>query len=165
MDHEDLRLWSKRAADWAADYHAGLRDRPVRAPLVPGAVARQLPGAPPEAAEPMAAIWADFERIVPGGMTHWQHPRFFAYFPANAAPASMLAEQVVNAMGCNALIWQTSPAATEVEQVMVDWLRQAVGLPEGFVGTIHDTATVATLSAVLTIKMSHYVAFVRTLPG
>lgn len=152
MDHEDLRLWSKRAADWAADYHAGLRDRPVRAPLVPGAVARQLPGAPPEAAEPMAAIWADFERIVPGGMTHWQHPRFFAYFPANAAPASMLAEQVVNAMGCNALIWQTSPAATEVEQAMVDWLRQAVGLPEGFVGTIHDTATVATLSAVLTMR-------------
>ncbi len=152
MDHEDLRLWSKRAADWAADYHAGLRDRPVRAPLVPGAVARQLPGAPPEAAEPMAAIWADFERIVPGGMTHWQHPGFFAYFPANAAPASMLAEQLVNAMGCNALIWQTSPAATEVEQVMMDWLRQAVGLPEGFVGTIHDSATVATLSAVLTMR-------------
>jgi aromatic-L-amino-acid decarboxylase len=152
MDHEGLRLWSKRAADWAADYHAGLRDVPVRAPLVPGAVARQLPGAPPEGAETMEAIWADFEAIVPGGMTHWQHPRFFAYFPANAAPASMLAEQLVNAMGCNALIWQTSPAATEIEQVMVDWLRQAVGLPEGFVGTIHDTATTATLSAVLTMR-------------
>lgn len=152
MDHEDLRLWSKRAADWAADYHAGLRDRPVRAPLVPGAVARQMPSAPPEAAEPMEAIWADFERIVPGAMTHWQHPRFFAYFPANAAPASMLAEQLVNAMGCNALIWQTSPAATEIEQVMVQWLRAAVGLPEGFVGTIHDTATTATISAVLTMR-------------
>ena len=152
MDHEDLRLWSKRAADWAADYHAGLHDRPVRAPLVPGAVVRQLPGTAPEAAEAMEAIWADFERIVPGGMSHWQHPGFFAYFPANAAPASMLAEQLVNAMGCNALIWQTSPAATEVEQVMMDWLRQAVGLPEGFVGTIHDSATVATLSAVLTMR-------------
>lgn len=152
MDHEDLRIWSKRAADWAADYHATLRDRPVRAPLVPGAVARQLPPAPPDAAEPMEAIWQDFERIVPGGMTHWQHPRFFAYFPANAAPASMLAEQLVNAMACNALIWQTSPAATEVEQVMVDWLRQAVGLPEEFVGTIHDSATNATLSAVLTMR-------------
>lgn len=152
MDHEDLRHWSKRAADWAADYHAGLRDRPVRAPLVPGAVARQVPGAPPELAEPMEDIWVDFERIVPGGMTHWQHPRFFAYFPANAAPASMLAEQLVNAMASNALIWQASPAATEIEQVMVDWLRQAVGLPEGFVGTIHDTATVATLSAVLTMR-------------
>ncbi len=152
MDHEDLRLWSKRAADWAADYHATLRDRPVRAPLVPGAVSRQLPVGPPEAAEAIEAIWADFEAIVPGGMTHWQHPRFFAYFPANAAPASMLAEQLVNAMGANALIWQTSPAATEIEQVMVDWLRQAVGLPEGFVGTIHDTATSATISAVLTMR-------------
>jgi aromatic-L-amino-acid/L-tryptophan decarboxylase len=152
MDHEDLRAWSKRAADWAADYHATLRDRPVRAPLVPGAVARQLPPSPPDAAEPMQAIWDDFERIVPDGMTHWQHPRFFAYFPANAAPASMLAEQLVNAMACNALIWQTSPAATEVEQMMVDWLRQAVGLPDGFVGTIHDSATNATLSAVLTMR-------------
>ncbi len=152
MNHEDLRLWSKRAADWAADYHATLRDRPVRAPLVPGAVARQLPGGPPESTEAIEAIWADFEAIVPGGMTHWQHPRFFAYFPANAAPASMLAEQLVNAMGANALIWQTSPAATEMEQVMVDWLRQAVGLPEGFVGTIHDTATSATISAVLTMR-------------
>lgn len=152
MDHEGLRHWSKRAADWAADYHAGLRDRSVRAPLVPGAVARQLPLAPPEGAEPVEAIWADFEAIVPDGMTHWQHPRFFAYFPANAAPASMLAEQLVNAMACNALIWQSSPAATEVEQVMVDWLRQAVGLPEGFVGTIHDSATNATLSAVLTMR-------------
>jgi aromatic-L-amino-acid decarboxylase len=152
MDHEDLRHWAKRAADWAADYHAGLRDRPVRAPLVPGAVARQLPPGPPEAAEPVEAIWADFEAIIPDGMTHWQHPRFFAYFPANAAPASMLAEQLVNAMACNALIWQASPAATEVEQVMVDWLRQAVGLPEGFLGTIHDSATNATLSAVLTMR-------------
>lgn len=152
MDHEELRTWSKRAADWAADYHATLRDRPVRAPLVPGAVARQLPPSPPEAAEPMETIWADFERVVPDGMTHWQHPRFFAYFPANAAPASMLAEQLVNAMACNALIWQTSPAATEVEQVMIDWLRQALGLPEDFVGTIHDSATNATLSAVLTMR-------------
>jgi len=152
VDHEGLRLWSKRAADWAADYHATLRDRPVRAPLVPGAVARQLPGVAPEQAEAMETIWQDFERIVPGGMTHWQHPRFFAYFPANAAPASMLAEQLVNAMGCNALIWQTSPAATEIEQVMVVWLRQALGLPEAFTGTIHDTATTATLSAVLTMR-------------
>ena len=152
MDHEDLRLWSKRAADWAADYHAGLRDRPVRAPLVPGAVALQLGRLPPEMPEPVEAIWADFERIVPDAMTHWQHPRFFAYFPANAAPASMLAEQLVNAMACNALIWQTSPAATEIEQRMVTWLANAVGLPDGFVGTIHDTATTATLSAVLTMR-------------
>jgi aromatic-L-amino-acid/L-tryptophan decarboxylase len=152
MNHDDLRHWSKAAADWAHDYHASLRDRPVRAPLVPGAVSSLLPKTAPDAAEPMATIFADFEQIVPDAMTHWQHPRFFAYFPANASPASMLAEQLANAMACNALIWQTSPAATEIEQVMVQWLREAVGLPEGFVGTIHDSATNATLSAVLTMR-------------
>jgi aromatic-L-amino-acid/L-tryptophan decarboxylase len=152
MDHDDLRDWSKRAADWAHGYHAGLRMRPVRAPLVPGAVARQLQPEAPELAEPMDAIFADFERIVPDGMTHWQHPRFFAYFPANAAPASMLAEQLANAIAAQGMLWQTSPAATEMEQVMIQWLRAALGLPEGFVGTIHDTATTATLSAVLTMR-------------
>ncbi|MFA5539117.1 MAG: pyridoxal-dependent decarboxylase, partial [Gemmobacter sp.] len=88
MDHDELRHWSKRAADWAHGYHAGLRDRPVRAPLTPGAVAAALPAAAPEAPEPMETIWQDFLRLVPDHMTHWQHPRFFAYFPANAAPAS-----------------------------------------------------------------------------
>ena len=152
MNHDDLRVWSKRAADWAHGYHAGLRDVPVRAPLVPGAIAAQLPGAAPEAAQPMEAIFADFERIVPAGMTHWQHPRFFAYFPANAAPASMLAEQLANAIASQGMLWQTSPAATEMEEVMIQWLRAALGLPEGFLGTIHDSATTATLSAVLTMR-------------
>lgn len=152
MNHDDLRDWSKKAADWAHGYHAGLRDRPVRAPLTPGAIARQLPATPPEAAEPMEAIFADFDRIVPPGLTHWQHPRFFAYFPANASPASMLAEQLANAIAAQGMLWQTSPAVTEVEEVMIDWLRQALGLPEGFTGTIHDSATTATLSAVLTMR-------------
>lgn len=152
MNHDDLNQWSKRAADWATEYHKGLRDRPVRAPLRPGAIAAQLPATAPEAPEPMEAIFADFERIVPGGMTHWQHPRFFAYFPANASPASMLAEQLANAMACQGMLWQTSPAATEIEQVMIGWMRDALGLPEGFVGTIHDSATTATLSAILTMR-------------
>ena len=152
MNHDELRDWSKRAADWAHDYHTGLRRRPVRAPLVPGAIAAQLPAAPPEAAEPMETIWADFDRIVPPGMTHWQHPRFFAYFPANAAPASMLAEQLANAMAAQGMLWQTSPAATEVEQVMVAWLAQALGLPDRVRGTIHDSASTATLAAVLTMR-------------
>ncbi|NUB45498.1 aspartate aminotransferase family protein [Fertoebacter nigrum] len=152
MNHDDLRHWSKVAADWAHDYHAGLRDRPVRAPLVPGAIAAQLPPAAPEAAEPMQAIFDDFARIVPPGMTHWQHPRFFAYFPANAAPASMLAEQLANAIAAQGMLWQTSPAATEIEQVMMRWLRDALGLAGHFTGTIHDSATTATLSAVLTMR-------------
>ena len=152
MNHDDLRKWSKRAADWTHDYHKSLRDRPVRAPLVPGAVSRQLAATAPEQPEPMARIFADFERIVPPAMTHWQHPRFFAYFPANAAPVSMLAEQLANSIAAQGMLWQTSPAATEMEQVMVDWLRQALGLPTGFVGTIHDSATTATLSAVVTMR-------------
>lgn len=152
MDHDGLRNWSKRAADWAHDYHAGLRDRPVRAQATPGALRAALPETAPEKPEAMEAIWADFERLIPDAMTHWQHPRFFAYFPANAAPVSMLAEQVVNAMAAQAMLWQTAPAATEVEQAMMVWLRQALGLPGRFTGTIHDSATSATLSAVLTMR-------------
>jgi aromatic-L-amino-acid decarboxylase len=152
MNHDDLRDWSKRAADWTHAYHGTLRDHPVRAPLTPWSVADQLPSAPPEGPEPMEAIFADFARIVPPAMTHWQHPRFFAYFPANAAPASMLAEQLANAVAAQGMLWQTAPAATEIECVMVRWLAQALGLPDGFQGTIHDSATTATLSAVLTMR-------------
>ncbi len=152
MNHDDLRKWSKRAADWAHGYHAGLRERPVRAQAQPGATAARLPATAPEAPEPMERVMADFEAIVPDAMTHWQHPRFFAYFPSNAAPASMLAEQLANAMAAQCMLWQTSPAATEIEQVMIGWLRDALGLPEGFTGTIHDSATTATLSAVLTMR-------------
>ena len=95
---------------------------------------------------------ADFERIVMPGITHWQHPRFFAYFPANAAPPSMLAEMLVTTIAAQCMLWQTSPAATEVEGVMVDWLRQALGLPDGMTGVIQDSASSATLSAVLTMR-------------
>ncbi len=152
MDHDDLRHWSKRAADWAHGYHTTLRDRPVRARTTPGATAARLANFPPEAAEPIDRIFADFEAIVPDAMTHWQHPRFFAYFPANAAPASMLAEQLANAVAAQCMLWQTSPAASEMEEVMVRWLRDALGLAPHFAGTIHDTATTATLSAVLTMR-------------
>ncbi len=152
MDHDDLKKWSARAADWLHDYHKGLRARPVRPALSPGDVARTLPREPPEAPEPMERIFADFETIVPDAMTHWQHPRFFAYFPANAAPASMLAEQLANGIAAQAMLWQTSPAATEIEQVMIGWLRSALGLPDTLSGTIHDSATTATLSAILTMR-------------
>lgn len=152
MDHDALRHWSKIAADWAHDYHAGLRDRPVRAPLTPGAIAAQLPETPPENPEDPETIFADFARIIPPGLTHWQHPRFFAYFPANASPASMLAEQLANAIAAQGMLWQTSPAVTEVEEVMIRWLARSLGLPDCFTGTIHDSATTATLSAILTMR-------------
>ena len=152
MNHDDLRDWSKRAADWAHAYHATLRDRPVRARTTPGDTAARLPQRAPEEPEPPERIFGDFEEIVPDAMTHWQHPRFFAYFPANAAPASMWAEQLANAIAAQAMLWQTAPAATEIEEVMVRWLRDALGLAPHFRGTIHDSATTATLAAILTMR-------------
>ncbi|MFG5384117.1 pyridoxal phosphate-dependent decarboxylase family protein [Yoonia sp. R2-816] len=152
MTHDELLEWSRRAAEWALDYHNGLRDRPVRAQVAYGATAARLPAIAPDAPEPVEQIFDDFQAVVPDAMTHWQHPRFFAYFPANASPASMLAEQLANAIAAQAMLWQTSPAATEIEQVMMTWLREALGLADHFTGTIHDSATTATLSAVLTMR-------------
>ena len=111
-----------------------------------------LPLSPPEEPAGLETIFADFERIVPDGMTHWQHRRFFAYFSANAAPVSMIAENLTAVMAAQCMLWQTSPAATEIETRMVDWMRQALGLPEGFQGVIQDTATSANVCAVLTMR-------------
>ncbi len=152
MDSEDFRKWSRRAADWGADYRGAIRDLPVRPRVEPGEIAALIAPSAPEAPEPMEKIFADFERDIVPGMTHWQHPRFFAYFPANAAPVSVVAEYLVSAMAAQCMLWQTSPAATELETKMIDWLRQALGLPEGFSGVIQDSASSATLSAVLTMR-------------
>ncbi len=152
MDYQDLNIWSKRAADWARDYHLNLRNQPVRAQTKIGDTAAKLPPIAPENPEPMEQIFADFEAMVPGATTHWQHPRFFAYFPANASPASMLAEQLANAIAGQAMLWETAPAANEIEAVMINWLRDALGLPDTFTGTIHDSATTTTLSAILTMR-------------
>ncbi|MFD0916815.1 pyridoxal phosphate-dependent decarboxylase family protein [Pseudahrensia aquimaris] len=151
-DAIDYRAWSHRAADWGADYLDSLAERPVRPKVKPGAIAAQIGASPPDGGESMDAIFDDFERIIPGGMTHWQHPRFFAYFQSNAAPAAQIAEQLATAFAAQCMLWQTSPAATELEVKMVDWLRQAVGLPDTFQGTFQDTASSATLCAVLTMR-------------
>ena len=127
MKLDQFEAWSKRIASWSKAYLSSLRDRPVRARGEPGDVLGALPAAAPEQAEDFDTIFADFERLVPDAMTHWQHPRFFAYFPANAAPVSMLAEQLANTIAAQCMLWQTSPAATEMETRMVDWLRQAMG--------------------------------------
>jgi aromatic-L-amino-acid/L-tryptophan decarboxylase len=152
MDSDEFRLWSHKAADWGADYRATLRDFPVRAQTKPGDIFNAVPIVPPEQAEPISAIFADFENTIVPGITHWQHPRFFAYFPANAAPASVLAEQLVSAMAAQCMLWQTSPAATELETRVMDWLRQAIGLPETFTGVIQDSASSATLVATLIMR-------------
>lgn len=152
MNYDELEAWSAKVAAWGSEYHRNLRHQPIRPQVAPGAVAAQVPVSPPEHAEDMEVIFADFQRLVPNAMTHWQHPRFYAYFPSNAAPASILAEQVANYMSAQCMLWQTSPAATELETVMIDWLRQALGLPDGWRGVLQDTATSATLSAVLTMR-------------
>ena len=152
MRYDEYGRWSRRASDWIESYFATIDDRPVRAETRPGDIAALIPESAPEQPEPMETVFSDFERIIPDGLTHWQHPRFFAYFPANAAPASMIAEQLTSAFGVLCMLWQTSPAGTELEIAMVGWIRQALGLPDSFRGVIQESASSATLTAVLTMR-------------
>ena len=152
MRWTDFPKWGRYVADWAAEYHGSLRERPVRAQTKPGEIAAQLAAAAPEQGEPVEDVIKDFERIVMPGITHWQHPRFFAYFPSNASPAAVLADFFTTVMAPQCMLWQTSPAATEMETRMMDWLRDALGLPQAFHGVIQDSASGATLAAVLTMR-------------
>lgn len=152
MNWDEFAPWGRKVADWAQDYHETVRNRPVRAQTEPGDVLNALPATPPEGPQPMEEVFRDFEEIVMPGITHWQHPRFFAYFNSNAAAPSVLAEFLVSAIAPQCMLWQTSPAATEMETRMMDWLRQALGLADGFQGVIQDSASSATLAAVLTLR-------------
>ncbi len=152
MQWDEFAKWGRQIADWGRDYHENLRDRPVRAQTAYGEIAAQLPATAPEGPEAMEQIFGDFEKIVMPGMTHWQHPRFFAYFPANASPPSMLAEFLVTTLAAQCMLWQTSPAATEMETRMLEWLRDGIGLPDDFHGVIQDSASSATLAAVLVMR-------------
>ncbi len=152
MKYSDLPKWSGETSRWAEEYYAKLAERPVRSQVKPGDIASLLPVNPPEHPEEMEVIFQDFKEIIPKGMTHWQHPRFFAYFVSNASPASIIAEQLVNYMATNCMLWQTSPAATELEERMIQWLVKSFDLPARFTGLIQDTASSATLAAVLTMR-------------
>jgi aromatic-L-amino-acid decarboxylase len=152
MDNEHFRHWAHQAADWSADYLASVEQRPVRPPVKPGDVLRQLPAEPPLRPEPMEAIFADLDRIILPGMTHWQHPRFFAYFPANSSPPSVVAETITATLAAQCMLWQTSPAATELETRVLDWLRGMIGLPDAFRSVIQDSASSATLAALLAAR-------------
>ena len=127
MKWNEFGAWGHRVADWAQEYHTTIRNRPVRAQTEPGAIFHALPESPPEQAEDLEDVFRDFETIVMPGMTHWQHPRFFAYFPTNATPPSVLAEYLVATLTAQCMLWQTSPAATELETRVLDWLRQGAG--------------------------------------
>jgi aromatic-L-amino-acid decarboxylase len=143
----DFRSDAALAAEWVARYLDGVRELPVLSQVDPGRIKAALPGAPPERAEPFAAVLRDLDEILLPGITHWNHPRFFAYFAISGSEPGILAELLTAALNVNAMLWRTSPAATELEEVSVDWLRQLVGLPEGMHGHIEDTASTSTLAA------------------
>lgn len=152
MDSQEFRRFGYEMVDWVADYMAEVEKYPVKSPVRPGQISDALPKQPPEEGEPMDRIMADFQSILMPGITHWQHPSFFAYFPANNSPPSVLAEILTAGIGAQCMVWETSPAATELEEVVMEWLRQMLGLPQGMAGVIQDTASTATLCALLTAR-------------
>ncbi len=152
MDKETFRKYGYEIVDWIADYLENVRQYPVKSGVSPGDVKSRLPKQPPAESENMQAIWQDFHDIILPGITHWQHPGWFAYFPANNSPASVLGELLTAGIGAQCMSWETSPAAAELEEVVTDWLRQMIGLPEGMKGVIQDTASTATLTALLTAR-------------
>ena len=155
LSAEEFRRHGHQVVDWIADYWETLESRPVLARVEPGAVAGRLPARAPEEPEPFADVLADLDAVLMPGVTHWQHPRFFAYFPANSSPAAVLGDLLSSGLGVQGMLWATSPAATELEQVVLDWLRAALGLPEAFGtagpggGVISDTASTATFTALV----------------
>jgi aromatic-L-amino-acid decarboxylase len=152
MDHEAFRRHGHAMVDWLADYFRDLEQRRVVPAVRPGEIRAALPTAAPELGEPFEAIFADFERQILPGMTHWGHPGWFAYFPSNGSPPSLLAEMLATGLGAQCMSWITSPAATELEQVVMVWLRDLLGLPTVFTGVIEDTASSSTLVACLTAR-------------
>ncbi|HYD51723.1 MAG TPA: pyridoxal-dependent decarboxylase, partial [Gemmatimonadaceae bacterium] len=154
LPSSDLVEQGRRALDWIARY----LDHPERFPVVartrPGEVRSQLPASPSAEGEPLARILDDVERIVVPGLTHWNHPGFFAYFAISASVPGILGELLTAALNVNAMLWKTSPAATELEQLATDWLRQLIGLGPGWTGHINDTASISTMLALAAARES-----------
>lgn len=149
MTPEEFRAAGHRLIDWIADYRAGVASRPVMSQTSPGEIKAQLPPSPPQSPESFDAIVGDLDRVVLPGITTWQHPQFFGYFPSNALLSSVLGDYVSTGLGVIGLAWQSSPALTEVEEVVTDWMRQMLGLSDAWSGVINDTASTSTLVALL----------------
>src|SRR5262245_44689931 len=149
MTPDEFRACGHRLIDWIADYRTRLADRPVMARTAPGEVKNQLPPSPPERPEDFEAVFRDLEKIILPGLSHWQHPQLFGYFPANASLASVLGDYLSTGLGVRGLSWQSSPALTELEEVVTDWMRQMLGLSGAWSGVIQDTASTSTLVALV----------------
>jgi aromatic-L-amino-acid decarboxylase len=152
MSPEEFRASAHQVVDWIADYLRDVRDYPVLAQTTPGALISSLPASAPEHGEPMEAILEDFRQLILPGITHWNHPRFFAYFSISGSGPGILGEMLAAALNVNHMLWKTSPAATELEQITLGWLRQWLGLPDDFFGIIHDTASTSTMHAILAAR-------------
>lgn len=152
MNPDEFRQHAHRLVDWMADYFRDVGDLPVSPTVHPGEIRRSLPDTPPSSGETFERLFQDFRELIMPGMTLWNHPGWFGYFPANNSPPSVLAEMVTATLGAQCMSWATSPAATELEQVTMEWLRQMLGLPLGFTGVIQDTASTATLVALLSAR-------------
>jgi len=148
MSPEEFRRFAHEAVDWIAGYLADPERYPVLPKMQPGDLADALPSSGPEVGEPMERLLEDFRRLIVPGITHWNHPGFMAYF-ANTAPGpGIIGELLAASLNANAMLWKTSPAATELEQVVLDWLRQWMGLPDGLFGIIYDTASTSSMHAI-----------------
>ena len=147
LPDEEFRRLLHEAADWVADYRASIGSLRVSPDSAPGAVAGALPVAPPERAEPLDEVMRDFERVIMPGIVHWGHPSFLGYFSTTTTAPGIIGELLAAALNVSAMTWQTSPAATELETVVLEWIRQMLGLPEVFRGVVYDTASVALLHA------------------
>ncbi len=154
MKIAEFRSHAHELVDWMADYLEHIEQRPVKPAVAPGDILGKLPSLPPVDPEDFHRIFGDFTEIILPGMTHWQHPSFFAYFPANSSPPSILAEMLTATMGAQCMSWATSPAATELEERVMEWLRGMIGLPGTFTGVLQDTASTATLCAILSARES-----------
>lgn len=152
MTSEEFRKHGHAVVDWIADYRARVQERPVMAQTAPGDIKARMPASPPDQPEPFEALLADLDTIVAPGLSHWQHPAFFGYFPCNGTLASVLGDYVSTGLGVLGLSWQSSPALTEVEEVTTDWLRQMVGLSPAWEGVIEDTASTSTLLALISAR-------------
>ena len=152
MSPEEFRAAAHETVDWIADYLGDIRELPVVPGVQPGDLSDRLPATGPEHGESMETILADFRNLIVPGITHWNHPRFFGYFSISASGPGILGEMLSAALNVNHMLWKTSPAATELEQVTLGWLRQWLGLPGDFFGIIHDTASTGSLHAILAAR-------------
>jgi aromatic-L-amino-acid/L-tryptophan decarboxylase len=152
MSPEEFRAAAHQAVDWIADYLRDVGDYPVLPRVEPGALIDRLPRSGPEQGESIESIVEDFRALIVPGITHWNHPRFFAYFANSASGPGILGEMFAAALNNNSMLWKTGPSATELEQVALGWLRQWLGLPEEFFGIIHDTASTAGMHAIIAAR-------------